>query len=474
MSNLSKRGFLRTAAAAPLAASSLAHGSFGLGLAGLAALAAQAPARAATGDTYRALVCLFMAGGNDAHNWVVPTDSTGHGEYLRARGSLAMPVSNLRTLSAAPRQSNGRQFGFAADLDPMRELYESGQLAVLANVGTLQQPTTKADYLAGRGLPPKLFSHNDQQSWWQSLAPEGARSGWGGRIADAVMAQNGAPIFTSVSACGNSILLAGNHGQQYQIGTTGAVPIRPLNEPATLGSPTVAAVLRRSMARARSDLMQTGYSNVVKRSAEAYEVLAQAVSQVNVASLRSPAVTLSDNSSFTLENSPVAKQLRAVAQMIAARGPLGMRRQVFMVQIGGFDTHGNLMRDQPALMASVAQSIAWFTATMREQGLEDSVTLFTASDFGRTLTSNGSGSDHGWGSHHFIAGGAVRGRDIYGRFPVTSLGTPEDVGSGRMLPTTSVTEYAATLARWMGVSSADLTTVLPNIGEFGNSDLGFL
>jgi len=473
MNNISKRKFLRAAAAAPLATSGLAT-SFGIGLSGLAALAAQQPARAAAGSDYRALVCVFMAGGNDSHNWVVPTDADGYAQYAVVRGALAMPASGLRPLSATPRQASGRQFGFAADLEPLRSLYEEGKLAVIANVGTLVRPTTRADYLAGTALPPKLFSHNDQQSWWQSLAPEGSRSGWGGRIADAVMAGNGAPIFTSVSASGNAIFLAGAQGQQYQIGTTGAVPIRPLTEGSTLGSRTVQAVLRRSLARARAESMQAGYNHVVKRSAEAYEVLAQAVANVNVGALRSSGASLSNNSTLALENLPLAQQLRAVTQMIGARDTLGMRRQVFMVQIGGFDSHGSQLRDQPALMAGVAQSIAWFMGAMREQGLEDAVTVFTASDFGRTLTSNGSGSDHGWGSHHFVTGGAVRGRDIYGRFPITALHTQDDVGSGRMLPSTSVTEYGATLARWMGVTGSDLATVFPNIGNFPSSDLGFI
>ena len=415
-----------------------------------------------------------MAGGNDAHNWVVPADTAGYAEYARARGALAMPSANLQTLSAAPRQASGRTFAFASDLDPLRELYEAGQLAVIANVGTLQRPTTKPEYLAGTSLPPKLFSHNDQQSWWQSLAPEGARSGWGGRIADALMAQNGAPIFTSVSASGNAILLSGVQGQQYQIGTTGAVPIRPLQDASTLGSTTVGSVLRQSMARTRNDQLQSGYNQVVRRSSEAYNLLSQAVAKTTVAQLRSSGVRLSNNSSINLELLPAAQQLRAVAQMITARSTLGMQRQVFMVQIGGFDTHGNLVRDQPALMGGVAQSIAWFMQTMRDQGLADAVTLFTASEFGRTLSTNGSGSDHGWGSHHFVVGGAVKGRDIYGKFPITALGTAEDIGSGRTLPTTSVTEYAATLARWMGVSAADLAVVLPNIGNFSNTDLGFL
>jgi uncharacterized protein (DUF1501 family) len=170
----------------------------------------------------------------------------------------------------------------------------------------------------------------------------------------------------------------------------------------------------------------------------------------------------------------LAKQLRIVAQMIAAGPGLGMKRQVFMVSIGGFDSHANQMRDQPLLMGRVASSADWFLRALDGVGMLNNATLFSASDFGRTLTSNGAGSDHGWGSHHFIAGGAVRGANIYGNFPVTALGTATDVGSGRLLPTTSVTEYAATLGRWMGLNDAELLTVLPNLGNFSNTNLGFV
>ncbi len=463
--NNSKRQFLKLATAG-------LGTPFTAGLAGVAALAAQS-AQAQSSD-YRALVCLFMAGGNDAHNWVVPVDSEGYGDYSRARSSLAMPVSDLRALSAASRQAPGRQFAFASDLDPLRDLYEAGKLAVVANVGTLVRPTTRADYQAGLGLPPKLFSHNDQQSWWQSLAPEGARSGWGGRIGDAVAASNQHPVFTMVSASGNAIFLAGAAGQQYQITTSGAVGMTPMLSGSTLGSNTVAKVLQRSQFDAGSHALQAAYARTVKRSSEAYAVLAQAVSQVQVRPIGSQPVRLSNQGLLALDQLPLARQLRAVAEMIGCHQNLGMRRQVFMVSMGGFDTHGSLMRDQPALMAGVAQSINYFLSVLRDMGLENQVTLFTGSDFGRTLTSNGSGSDHGWGGHHFVAGGAVKGRDIYGRFPITALGSTDDVGSGRLLPSTSVTAYAATLARWMGLSASDIAMALPNIGNFSGTDLGFV
>jgi uncharacterized protein (DUF1501 family) len=465
-----KREFLIAAAAGPLAAGM--RMPFAAGLAGLGALAT--PKADAASSDYRALVCLFMLGGNDAHNWVVPVDAMGYGDYARARSSLTVARNDLRSISASQRQDAGRQFAFHADLDPLRELYEQGKLAVVANVGALARPTSKADFEAGNQLPPKLFSHNDQQSWWQSLGPEGTRTGWGGRIGDVLMSGNAAPVFTSVSATGNAVFLSGANCQQYQVGADGAVAVGALRNGSTLGSTTLAAAMRRSQFDTTGDALQTAYARTVKRSADAYATLSAATANVNLPPVSPTAVMLSSQASLVPSQLPLARQLRTVAQLIGAGQALGMRRQVFMVAMGGFDTHGNLLGEQPALMASVAHSISYFLGAMRDLALENNVTLFTASDFGRTLTSNGSGSDHGWGSHHFVAGGAVRGRDIYGRFPVTTVGSADDVGSGRLLPSTSVTQYAATLASWLGVGAADLGTVLPGIGNFPNSNLGFL
>ena len=474
--NKSKRQFIRSATGLSLAAGSLVASRLGsslaVSLAGIAALASQS-AHAASSE-YRALVCLYLAGGNDAHNWVIPIDTSGFSDYVKARSNLAMPASSLANLAPSPRQAIGRIFGMPTDLAPMRDLYESRQMAVVANVGPLLRPTSRAQYDAGAALPPKLYSHNDQASNWQSLAPEGARSGWGGRIGDLFLSANGNPVFTTVSASGNAIFLSGNNATQYQIGTSGAVGIGGLNDRSTLGSTSVSAAIRRTQFDPGDNLFQAEVTRIVKRSSEAFDVLAGVLSKVNVAPIVSNPIVLSNGATVAIAQAPLARQLRAVAQMIGAAPTLGMRRQVFMVSMGGFDSHGNQMRDAPALMATVAQSISYFMATMRSMGLANNVTLFTASDFGRTLTSNGSGTDHGWGNHHFVVGGAVRGGDIYGRFPITALGTSDDLGSGRMLPSTSVTEYAATLARWMGVSANDMPLVLPNIAEFGTSDLEFL
>lgn len=456
-----------------MASNGLLSSRFAAGLAGIGALSSHSTSSASSGD-YKALVCLFMAGGNDSHNWLVPIDANSYAEYSRVRGDLALPLQRLTALTQAPRQAAGRKFAMPAELSPLRELYESGQLALVANVGPLERPTTRADFEAGRGLPPRLFSHNDQSSNWQSMGPEGARSGWGGRIGDALLSANAQPIFTTVSAMGNAVFLAGSNLTPYQAGPNGPVGMGGLLDSFTLGSSQVSEALRKTMFVPGSSPFQTDLAKVNKRATEAYALLSSTLSTVQVSPLSDQARPLPSGGSVQLSSLPLARQLRAVVQMIAAGRQLGMRRQVFMVSIGGFDTHGFQMRDQPALMAEVAHSTSWFMSAVRDQGLANAVTLFSASDFGRTLTSNGDGSDHGWGSHHFVAGGAVSGRDIYGRFPTLALGSSSEVGSGRLLPTTSVAEYGASLARWMGVSNSDMVTVFPNVRNFGGQDLAFV
>jgi uncharacterized protein (DUF1501 family) len=250
------------------------------------------------------------------------------------------------------------------------------------------------------------------------------------------------------------------------------VAVNGLTNP-MFGSTGAPAALRRSLADAGSAApLQAEYVRVMQRAIGASALLQTALPGVNVPAI--PATPIVPGSSSTLDKDPLARQLRMVAAMIGAGPTLGMRRQVFMVSMGGFDTHANQVRDQPALTARVAQSVDYFLQAMTTMGLLDNVLLFTASDFGRTLLSNGQGSDHGWGSHHIVAGGAVRGRNVYGRFPSTALGSADDVGSGRLLPATSVTEYAASLGRWMGLSGTELASVLPNVGNFSQAGVGFV
>lgn len=461
----SRRSFLR--AVGGLAASAaLPHRALPLAtsLAGLAALANQS--HAATTSGYKALVCLYMNGGCDTHNWVVPMDATGYAEYARARGELAWAANRLQAITASG-QASGRSFGMPVELAPLRDLYEAGQAAVVANVGPLVRPITKAEYAAGIGVPAKLFSHNDQTSTWQSLAPEGAPSGWGGRMSDILMSANAQPVFTAVSAAGNAVFLAGSQVSQYQVGQEGPVLAASLTSSSVFGSATAGNALRRAYAATPGDRLQMEYARVMQRGLGANAALSAALAGVNVPAIPTTTVPQVNGNTTTLDKLSLARQLRMVAQMIAANPALGMRRQVFMVQMGGFDTHANQMRDQPAQMAQVAQSISYFMTALQTLGLQNNVTLFTASDFGRTLLSNGDGSDHGWGSHHFVVGGAVKGRQIVGEFPVTALGTATDIGSGRLLPSLSVSQLASSLTGWMGLSAAEQQIVLPNLGNFG-------
>jgi uncharacterized protein (DUF1501 family) len=427
-----------------------------LSLAGLGAAVAQSgPA------DYRALVCIFLFGGNDQTNTVVPIDAAAFNAYTAARASIARPMTSLTSLGAVAAQG-GRSFALPSELAPLAALYGSGRLAIVANVGPLIVPTTKAQFQnASVPLPPKLFSHNDQQSVWQSSGAEGAITGWGGRMADLMLSANGTQTFTAVSVAGTAVYLSGNSTVQYQVGTNGSVAIAGLSG-SLFGSTSAPQVLRQLITGSRSAVFENEYNRVTARSIDANAALSAALASA-------PPLTTVFPTGI-----PLSDQLRMVARMIGARHALGNRRQVFFVSQGGYDTHDFQLRDQPNLHTALAAAINAFYQATVELGVAAQVTTFTASDFGRTLTSNGDGSDHGWGSHHLVLGGAVRGGSIYGTFPTVAPGTAEDVGSGRLLPTTSVDQYAATLGRWLGVSDSNLAAVLPNIGNFTMRDLGFL
>jgi uncharacterized protein (DUF1501 family) len=447
-----RRQFLQTASALSVLGSAT---PLALSFAGIGAAAAQ------TAEDYRALVCVFLFGGNDQTNTVVPFDTSEFSAYTAARPTIALTTAQLTSLGAVAAQG-GRSFALPNELAPLAALYGSGKLAVVANVGPLIVPTTKAQYQsASVPLPPKLFSHNDQQSVWQSSGAEGATSGWGGRIADLIASGNTNQTFSAVSVAGAAVYLSGRSVLQYQVGTNGPVAISGLTG-SLFGSTTASQVLQQLISAARPGLFEDEYDRVTSRSIAANTTLTGALASA-------PALT----TAFPAGNS-LADQLKMVARTISARQALGAKRQVFFVSLGGFDTHDFQLRDQPGLHTTLAAALeAFYNATV-ELGVADLVTTFTASDFGRTLTSNGDGSDHGWGSHHFVLGGAVRGGTIYGSFPAIALGTAEDVGSGRLLPSTAVDQYAATLAKWFGVSDTDLATVVPNLANFTTRNLGFM
>ncbi len=480
--NHSRREFLRygglLGGAGGITAATL---PFALNLASIGAAAAQTSGN----GTYKALVCLFLYGANDHANTVLATDSASWTQYTTIRttnesGSIALPAvgqtGGVLALSNAGSGNAGRSFALHPSLVDVRKLYESGRAAIVANVGPLIVPTTLAQYKAQSvPLPPKLFSHNDQQSLWQAYAPEGAAYGWGGRIADLLAAGNAYPIFSAISASGNAVFLAGRNVNQYQVGSSGAVAIGGLSG-SLFGSNAAANPLKSIITADSGNLLQREHGIITSRSINAQGLLAPAMAPAGAGGVANPSQYTNPNTG-ALANNALAVQLQTIARIIAGRSSLGAQRQVFFVSMGGFDTHDFQRTTQADLLARLNHAIAYFDTALSNLGgsdLRNNVTLFTASDFGRTFTSNGDGTDHGWGSHHFVIGGAVKGKAIYGEFPVTGLKHNLDVGSGSLLPQLSVDQYGATLASWFGVSNSQLAEIFPNIGNFATRNLNFM
>jgi len=441
-----------------------------LSMAGAAApwalnLAAFGAAAAATGNDYKALVCIFLNGGNDHANTVVPYDVGSHALYLGMRPAFAYDRAALAATALAPSAAlpGGLAYALAPELAPLLPVFNDGQMAVMLNVGPLVQPTTKAQYLARSvPLPPKLFSHNDQQSVWQSSAPEGATSGWGGRMGDLLQAGNGTATFTCINVAGNAVFMSGRSAVQYQVSPSGPVALNGVKSP-LFGSAACSDALRALVTAPSTHLLKGEYARVMARSLAAGDDLSTALATSTLAT-----------GGFPSGNS-LADQLKLVARMISTAAEVGARRQVFFVSLGGFDTHDGLATTHPGLLTRVAGAMRAFYQATVDMGVADKVTTFTASDFGRTLTGT-SGSDHGWGGTHLVMGGAVQGGRYYGSAPEIANNGADDVGQGRLLPSTSVDQYAATLGRWLGISDVDLLTVLPNLGHWGVGDraLGFV
>jgi uncharacterized protein (DUF1501 family) len=441
-------------------------------------LAAIGEAAAFDTNDYKALVCVFLYGGNDYANTVVPYDPTNYALYHQIRAGtpgenqagIALARAALAPTALTPlvpqTLTDNLQYALAPQLAGLKSLWDQGKLAVQLNVGPLVKPTTLAQYNStnkvANPLPPKLFSHNDQQSIWQSEGSEGATVGWGGRLGDiALSSASNTPnaLLTCISASGNAVFVAGRDALQYQISPAGAIRIRGV-DPAQTDSQAYRDALTALITRTSGHVLENEYATVTRRSIQLEGTVNGALGGVNLATV--------------FPGNPLAAQLKIVARLIGAGAALNMRRQVFFVSIGGFDTHNNLMTDHPNLMQRVNDAMTAFYAATVEMGVANKVTTFTASDFGRTLASNADGSDHGWGSHSFVMGGAVNGGRFYGTAPHVSLQTDDQVGQGRLLPTTGVDQFAATLARWFGCGATELPGILPNVGNFSNTSLGFV
>ena len=410
---------------------------------------------------YRALVCVFLFGGNDSWSMVVPRSDAEYAAYALSRQNLAIARDQLLPVNA--QNGDGVAYGLHPSMQGVAELFEAGRCAVVANVGPLIEPTTKVQYEAGSvALPPQLFSHNDQQDQWHRLRGKAvARTGWAGRIADLMAGQvSSQQLALNVSLSGNTLFQAGTNATPYILGATGATTFTGLST-----SPADAA--RRA---SFLNLLEASHGTVYERAFAGVQKRAlQYADLVNSALAGAPPLA-----TVFPSGSSLATQLQTVARMIAVREQLGMTRQVFFVATGGFDTHDNQLEDQPGLLGDLSASLAAFHAATVELGVAANVTTFTQSDFGRTLTSNGDGSDHAWGGVQLVVGDAVLGRQIYGEYPVLEIGGPRDVGGGRFIPAVSSDQYAATLARWFGVAESSLPVVAPSIDHFVERDLGFL
>jgi uncharacterized protein (DUF1501 family) len=432
------------------------------------------PRASALPPDYKALVCLFLAGGNDANNMVVPFDTAGYNAYASTtgRGSIALPRTQL--LGITPKTSDGREWALHSSLNfdvagtnntGLKSLFDSGKMALVGNVGTLVVPTTKQQYTSRSvPLPPQLFSHNDQQVEWQSSVPDKPFStGWGGRVADLVDAMNSSgSISMAISLNGQNSFQVGKRVVQFAVNPGGAISLS--------GSSTSATNAAGLRTRAQKDLLAAQNGNLFETAFAG--LTSNAISDSALLS-----GLLSGNPPFTttFTNTSLGNQLRTIARLIATAPQLGLKRQIFFARIGGWDLHDAQLNAHSNLFADVSRNVSAFYRATEELGAADQVTTFTSSDFGRTFNSNGDGSDHGWGSNHFVVGGAVKGGNIYGNMANLTIRGPDDASTrGSWIPTTSVDEYAATLAAWFGVSASNLPVVLPNIGRFPRTNLGFI
>lgn len=412
---------------------------------------------ASTGSDYKALVCVFLFGGNDGNNMVIPYDTQGYANYASLRGPIALAQNSLLPLTPLPN------FALHPSLPEMQSLFNSGSAALVANVGTLVQPLTRAEYLSGSSVPTNLFSHSDQQNEWQSAAPNWiSTTGWGGRLSDALNgsynASSSIPMITSVA--GDTVFCNG-------VATT-PLAISP-------GVPTTSYCSEGTQCSSREATAQI----LVKLGSGVSLVTADQGITANAynysATLKAATSSMSPLQTV-FPGSPMGAQMKQIAQVIQARASLGAGRQIFFCGVGNFDTHANQLATQSQLLTNLSAALSAFYQATQEMNVANEVTAFTMSDFGRSFQPNSNtGSDHAWGSHHMVVGGAVKGGHMYGTFPTLALGGPDDSGAnGRWIPTISSVQYAATLGQWFGLPASQLGQIFPNIGNFTNTKLGFL
>ena len=416
-----------------------------------------AVAQTATPPTdYKALVCLFLYGGNDGNNMIVPTDSS-YSVYQAARSNLALPQDKL--LPIQQKNGDGRTFGLHPVMPEVQGLFNAGKVAAVCNVGTLLAPITRAQYFAGgSAVPPQLFSHSNQQIQWQTSVPDKTvRTGWGGRCADLLHSVYNAQSrlsSMSISLGGANTWEVGNSVFPYNVGQWGLQGL-------SAGGEQLQAIRDLIALYHSGNAYESHAARVGKSAMDNYNALSAAI----------------DSATLTTQfpDNPAGRQLYFIAKIIKQRALLGQTRQIFFVSAEGYDTHFDQMRVQGVYLSQLSPAMKAFYDATVEMGVEQNVTAFTASDFGRTLPMNGGlGSDHGWGGHHLVMGGSVKGGDFYGTYPTLSVNGPDDTGQGRWIPTIAVDEYSSTLAKWFGVSDSNLRYVFPNLPRFARQDIGFM
>ena len=415
-------------------------------------------AMAQSATDYKALVCIFLYGGNDSNNMLVQFDTSGYANYSTVRGPLALPQSSLVQLGMAPN------FALNGNMPDIGKLFDSKAVALVANVGTLVQPTTRALFQANQVLPSNLFSHTDQQLEWQNASQSSvAPTGWAGRIADSINLSYNAnakvPMITSVA--GDTVFCNGTKTTPVSVSTGNVFSAQCSEGSAVCASQLASAQALLSFS---SGLSLVQADNGIMTNAYGYaQTLTSAVASVSALQTVFPATGL-------------GAQLKQIAQIIQVRAALGVSRQIFFAGVGNFDTHQDQLNLQGQLLAQISPAMNAFYNATQELNVANQVTSFTMSDFSRTFQPNSNtGSDHAWGSHHIVMGGAVKGGQMYGTFPNLTLNGPDDSGSnGRWVPTTGTAQYAATLAQWFGVSAAQLPGIFPNIASFSTNQLGFV
>lgn len=434
----------------------------GLGLSQLSQLnQVQAAASAASPpNDFRALVCVFLRGGNDSANTIVPLSSGEYGTYAASRQNLAVPQNELLPIS--PVTSVGTDYGLHPAIPELRDLFDNRRLSVVGNVGSLLEPVSKSQWINQNSpLPPHLFSHSDQQFQWEAgRGNPNNNIGWGGLVADRLKDLNaGSTLPLNLSLSGANTLQLGESSLPYSLGPEGSISLDGFwGQQGVLRKVAFDTLLNKPNAHRFADV----YSAVQSKAAYLDKLLSGALAEA-------PSLNVPFNPNESLD-----KQLELVSRICSVQAPLGVQRLVFLCELDGWDHHQGQLEEHPMLLGQLSRALGHFDSAMQELGLQDRVTLFTCSDFGRTLTSNGKGSDHGWGGHQLVLGGGVRGGEIFGQMPNLEIDGPEDAGWGRTIPSASVDQFAATLARWFGLNETQLLEVFPNLSNFSSSDMGFM